>query len=101
MFSDLKKLVQHSGIYAIGAIAQAGLSFLLVPFYTRFLSQADYGRLEILQTFLKFLLFLIPLGLSSAILKCYHRDTKSRNERKVLTSTAFFFVIFSGILQTL
>ena len=101
MFSELKKLFKHSGIYALGAIAQAGLSFLLVPFYTRFLSQADYGRLEILQAFLKILLFLIPLGLPSAILKCYHRDAKSRDERKVLTSTAFFFVLFSGILQTL
>jgi len=101
MFQELKKLFKHSGVYAIGAIAQAGLSFLLVPFYTRFLSQTDYGRLEILQTFLKILLFLIPLGIPSAILKCYHRDAKNRKEREVLTSTAFFCVLVSGILQTL
>lgn len=101
MFSEFKKLFKHSGIYAIGAIAQASLSFLLIPFYTRYLSQADYGRLEILQTFLKVLLFLIPLGLPSAILKCYHRDAKSQTERKILTSTAFFFVLVAGLLQTL
>ncbi len=101
MFSELKKLVKHSGIYAIGAIVQASLSFLLIPFYTRYLSQADYGRLEILQTFLKVLLFLIPLGLPSAILKCYHRDAKSQGERKILMSTAFFLILLAGIVETI
>lgn len=97
MFSEIKKLVKHSGIYALGVGLNAALAFLLTPIYTRFLSQSDFGRLEILQTFLKVLLFLIPLGVGSAILKCYHRDAPTAKEKIALMSTAFWFIFWVAL----
>ncbi len=99
MFRLIKKLFKDAGIYAGGVALQALLGFLLVPLYTRFLSEADYGRLEILQTFLKILLFILPLGFASALQKCYHRDTKSRQEKKELLGTALWFILPLGILE--
>lgn len=99
MFRLIKKLFQDAGIYAGGVALQALLGFLLVPLYTRFLSEADYGRLEILQTFLKILLFILPLGFASAIQKCYHRDAKSRQEKKELLGTALWFILPLGFLE--
>jgi len=101
MFSEIKKLIKHSGIYALGVSSQALLGFLLVPVYTRVLSQADFGRLEILQTFLKVLLFLIPLGFTSALLKCYHRDAKNQTQKRELVSTAFIFILLLAVLEIL
>lgn len=99
MFFAIKRLVKHTGIYALGVGLNAALAFLLIPVYTRFLSQSNFGRLEILQTFLKVLLFLIPLGFTSAILKCYHRDARNPREKLIFASTAFFTVLILALVE--
>ncbi len=49
--SDLKRVVSSSGIYAVAALAQRGLAFVLLPIYTRFLDPVEYGKLELLTAF--------------------------------------------------
>lgn len=46
--SDLKRVASSSGLYAVATLLQRGLSFILLPVYTRFLVQADYGIIELL-----------------------------------------------------
>ncbi len=85
--SHLKRLASTSGIYAVAALAQRGLAFLLLPVYTRFIDPAEYGSLELLTAFSSIAFGFLVFGLPSAILKCYHRDAEDETERsKVLAS---------------
>ena len=94
MSNQFKRLFKHSAIYAIGTVAQSAVSFLLIPLYTRYIVPANYGRLEIINTFGSILLMLVSFGFGSAIMKTYFRDAKNEAERKRFTSAAFDNICF-------
>lgn len=87
-WSELRRVVRSSGVYAAGAIAQSGVSFFLLPVYTRFLEPTEYGVLELLNAFSAILFAVLMLGLPSAIIKCYHRDCDSPREQGTVLATA-------------
>lgn len=93
MFQQLKNLGKHTFIYAIGSAIQTLVSFILVPIYTRFLSPAEYGQLEILNTILLILTMILSFGFASAILKVHERDCKDEDEKKKALGTMYLFVI--------
>ena len=82
------KLFGSSGIYLLAGAGQQAVGFLLLPLYTNILSPADYGTLEILNTAGLIALVILSLSLPSAILKCYHRDCKSDNDRRAMLATS-------------
>lgn len=86
--SDLRRVLSASGIYALAALGQRAVSFLLLPVYTRFLDPAEYGALELLTTFSFVLFGLLMLGLPSAVTKVYHRDCEGGEEQSRLLATA-------------
>ncbi|MBV8200462.1 MAG: oligosaccharide flippase family protein, partial [Acidobacteria bacterium] len=86
--SDLRRVLAQSGVYAAAALAQQGVSFLLLPLYTRFVPQAEYGQLELLNAFSSIAFACLLLGLPSAIAKCYHRDCDDDGQRQALLPTA-------------
>ncbi len=101
MLDQFKRLFKHSFIYAIGSLAQGIVGFILIPMYTRYLSPADYGQLEILNTLILILSMLLSFGFASALFKCYERDCKTDIEQKQLVGTAFLFIIPLATLSTL
>jgi O-antigen/teichoic acid export membrane protein len=86
--SDLRRVLSQGGVYAAAALAQQGVSFLLLPLYTRFVPQAQYGQLELLNAFSAIAFACLLLGLPSAIAKCYHRDCADDAQRGALLPTA-------------
>jgi len=86
--ADLRRVLAQSGVYAAAALAQQGVSFLLLPLYTRFVPQAQYGQLELLNAFSSIAFACLLLGLPSAIAKCYHRDCADDLQRRALLPTA-------------
>lgn len=93
MFDQIKHLLKHSFIYALGSAVQSLVGFLLIPIYTRFLAPEDYGRLEICNTFLLILTTIFSFGLASALIKVHERDCKTEEERKKMIGTIFLFLI--------
>ncbi|MEM8933161.1 MAG: oligosaccharide flippase family protein, partial [Acidobacteriota bacterium] len=85
---DLKRVGASSGLYAIANMLQRGLSFILLPVYTRFLDQADYGALELLNGLSAILFGLLLLGMPSALTKVFHRDCKTDEDRQAALPTA-------------
>ena len=78
VYSDLRRVASSGGLYAAGQLLTRGLAFFLLPVYTRFLDQSEYGALELLATLSAILLSLVMLGMPSALNKCYHRDCHQR-----------------------
>ena len=78
-----KKLVSNTVIFAIGTFSSKLLVFLLMPLYTRVLSEADYGVVDLLMQTGNLLLPLVSLGINNAIIR-FGLD-KSSDSREVFT----------------
>ncbi|MHC4942344.1 MAG: lipopolysaccharide biosynthesis protein [Planctomycetota bacterium] len=91
MLGELKRLLKHSAVYGIGNILSKLVGFFLIPVYTRCLSPQDYGMIELLDLTLSFISMIVGMGLSSALLRFYF-DTKDKEERNTIVSTALIFI---------
>jgi O-antigen/teichoic acid export membrane protein len=97
--SDLKRMASTSGLYAVGSLLNRGLAFLLLPIYTRYLPQEEYGALDLFNAFSGVLFAILLLGLPSALTKVFHRDCETEEERSTTLATALMLdlpVLFLG-----
>jgi O-antigen/teichoic acid export membrane protein len=93
MFRDFAK---KTGIYSIATISGRALSVLLLPVYTRFLTPADYGVLELLDVTVNLVSLLLGARLGQAIFYFYFAaDSKEEKDRCI--STAFLCSLLIGV----
>ena len=94
----LRKSVKHGAIYGIGDILRKLIGFLLIPIYTRYLTPADYGVLEVLTVTISILGLFIIHGMYSAFSRSYLYDYKDNFEQqRELFSTTYFYLLGSGV----
>ncbi len=88
----LRVFLKDSAVYAIPAFVSRGLALILVPLYTRVLSPADYGSLDLLIVFASIVNLTIALEVSQGVARFYASEPEA--ERKVLyASSAFWFTV--------
>lgn len=91
-------LIKSTGIYTFTNLFGAAIPFLLLPFFTRWLTPDDYGKVSMFTLFSAFLVPILGLNINSAIAQKYF-DTKQgvyRNAR--LLWNGFLLVGFTCIL---
>lgn len=96
----LKTIVKGSSVYVVGDLIRRSISFLLLPFYTRFLSPSDYGLLEILD--LAIMITALVFGISAsgdAMIRVYHEQT-NESERGTVVSTMMWLIVGLGSIVT-
>lgn len=71
-----KSLAKNIIIFAIGSFSSKLLQFLLIPFYTRVLTNSEYGTIDILQSTAVLLMPIISLTISEAVFR-YTMDENS------------------------
>lgn len=92
MIEDLKNILKHTSIYSLGNILQKIIGFAMIPVYTRFLSPADYGILELLTLVTMVLSMVLSFRLESAMVR-YYSEYAEVSERRKLVSTVLIFMI--------
>jgi O-antigen/teichoic acid export membrane protein len=100
MLSKLLHLSKHSLIYGLGILSSQLVGFFLLPIYTRYLTPADYGVLEIFGLTSGILRIIFGMGLGSALFMLYFHYEDNEN-KKTVVSTAFFFLTFTSLIFTL
>ncbi len=93
-----KRLGSASLVYVAGALATNLAKFLLVPFYVRYLTQAEVGTVVFLQAVSYALARVYPLGLGQAI-KRYYVDFA--DEREADRFTAGIWWVVTGVALAL
>lgn len=85
--SESKVILRHGSVYGLATILGQAVSILLLPLYTRYLTPADYGALEILYFISGILSIFIGLGVTEAMSRFYfdREDTAWRN--RVVSTT--------------
>lgn len=74
LLSRLSPALQQSALYAFALAGAKGISLLMVPIFTHYLSPADYGRLDVLQTLGDVLSIVIGLGLADTLFRFCGED---------------------------
>lgn len=78
MDNKYKRLGKNSAFVFIGNVGGRSIMLLMMPFYTRWLSQADYGASEMIQCYAVVLLDIISLCINSGIF-IYPKQAEEKN----------------------
>lgn len=95
MFSQLLRLSKHSIIYGFGVAISQFIGFFLLPLYTRFLTPADFGVLQIFITTQAFLGAIIGMGLGTALFMSFFKYDNEENRKKVVSTSLIFLTVAS------
>jgi O-antigen/teichoic acid export membrane protein len=91
---ELNRFFRHTAVYTIGNLAYRGASFILVPLYTRLLTPADYGVIELITVTTFLVQTVLSSGIAHATLRFYFEYTEPRQKNAtVSTSLILTFVV--------
>ncbi len=85
---EIRTLGRHTLVYGAGVVATKLASFIMLPIYTRFLTPADYGVLELLSMTIEIIGTIAGMGLSTSVFKFYVDYEGTGEEREVISTAA-------------
>jgi O-antigen/teichoic acid export membrane protein len=100
ILKEIQTGVRHVAVYGFGNILAKAIGFVMLPFYTHYLTPADYGILEILDLSMSLFALLLNMGLTPSFLRCYAAAESPAEKRKVV-STACLFGVVTGLITFL
>jgi O-antigen/teichoic acid export membrane protein len=89
-------------IYAGGRLLAQAVGFIMIPVYTRFISPANYGAMELIDILMAGAAILVMMGMHESMARFFY-DEKDEYGRKVLVSTIFmgFGILGAAVLGIL
>ncbi len=69
MGNKYRNLAQNTAIFAIGTFSSKILVFAMMPIYTRALSTAEYGTVDLIQQISNLLVPIVTLGVTNALIR--------------------------------
>ena len=89
--SLFRGVARHSLVYGIGMLVSRGVSFIMLPVYTRYLTPADYGVMALIMMTLDFISIIGGAQLAMGVFRFYHKTDVEKTKREVV-STSFLIV---------
>ncbi len=93
--------LRQMAVYGTGLVLTKVVSLLMVPVFTNFLSPADYGRLDILQTLANLLSIVIAFGLSQSLFRFAGEAIDDAAKRRTTAEIFGFALILGAVSLTL
>lgn len=84
-------------MYFIGSILRRAASFIMLPIYTRFLTPADYGVIELLSLVVDLVSILVGIRIGEAIFRFYAKY-ENIDKKKEVISTSLILVFALSLL---
>lgn len=95
--AKINRVLQTSTIYLIGGLIGRAVGFLTIPLYSRFLSPAEFGIVELIE--LSTEIIAITLGMQAigtAMTRIYHEQKTPEQERAVVSTSVMAAAILSS-----
>jgi O-antigen/teichoic acid export membrane protein len=92
--SNIRKLAGQTAVYGLSSILGRILGYLLVPIYTRVLSEGAYGSVIELYSYVALFLIVLTYGMETA----FFRFAESSGERNKVFSTGLISILASSAL---
>lgn len=93
----MNKAVNNAFYYTIGSVVRAFASFLLLPVFANILGTAQYGVLNLLQTFSSVVAILMTFGIERSLYRLYYDYTDERSQNEFL-STIFWSINITSLI---
>ena len=91
-----RSLFNNSIFFAIGNLGSKVVQLLMLPLYTKWLSPADYGVVDLLNNYINVLILFIGLDVADALIVF---PLKKKNEEiKTIFSTALVFTVLTTLV---
>lgn len=97
----LRKTATHSAIYAIGTMISRITGLVMLPIYTRYLSPADYGVIELLTMAIEITGILVGLRISQAMFRFYILAEGGQEKQEIVSTVLLTVLAASGLGATL
>ena len=97
--APIDRLLQDSSLYLLGNIASRLVGFLAIPFYSRFLTPAQYGLIELIE--LSTQTIAIALGLQAigaALSRLFFDQKTAEGEREVVSTSLIATAVLSAVV---
>lgn len=88
----IRAFLKDSLLYGVAAIVSRGISFALVPLYTRALAPADYGVIDIIMVCASLINLTVGLEITQSVAR-YYSDAGTEDEKQRYASTALWFTL--------
>jgi O-antigen/teichoic acid export membrane protein len=93
-----KNLINQSVLYGLGIFLMKGISLIMLPVYTHYLSPADYGRLEVLVVSANIFSIILSFGLVEALCR-FVGLTKEPDDKKRHAGECLFLAIIIAVIS--
>lgn len=93
----IRRLLTTTAAYQVGDLVSKVFAVALLPVYTRYVSEADYGVAELLMTGIVLLSILVRLGIGEAFVR-YHYSDEDQERRDALARRAVGFLLLATTL---
>lgn len=97
----LASTLKHGAIYGLGTVLAKAVGFLMLPIYTRLLTPADYGVLELLSMTGDAIGILTGVGLTWAITRYWYYYEDPADQSAVVSSAVLLLAGFSAVAGAL
>ncbi|UNY97882.1 oligosaccharide flippase family protein [Zhouia spongiae] len=98
--SKSNSLLQKSFIYAIGTFGSKVLAFLLVPIYSYYLNQDEFGYFDIVITGINLLVPFLTLQISDSVFR-WLLTNKDERERENIITNSLILLLFNVVITSL
>lgn len=89
------RMTRHGSVYLTGNIMQRAVSFIMLPIYTRYLTPADYGVLELLSMVIDFVAIIFGMRVGAAIFRYYARYENAKDRNEVISTSLFLVLLMT------
>ncbi|NLG33310.1 MAG: polysaccharide biosynthesis protein [Syntrophomonadaceae bacterium] len=93
----LKRFLKDSTLYSIPSFLSGIISILLVPLYTRVLSPADYGAIDIISVISSIVIATVSLQITQAVARLWPDASDPKEKVKYATVALWFSVATLGL----
>ena len=90
----LQKFFSDSFIYAIPNLLSRLVGFILLIFYTNFLSPENYGIIELILVLFSLLNLILPLEITQGVARFFNESNQAKRNKIVSTSFIFTVIVF-------
>lgn len=94
----VKKLLSNSAIFAIGNLGSKIITFLMVPLFTKYLSTAEFGTVDLITTTVNMLSPIVALSIADAVFRFMMDD---ESDAQATFTTGIMFTVFVSLILLL
>ena len=102
MAAEMRKLAGQTAIYGISSVLARLLNYLLVPYYTRIMTTAQYGVVTDMYALIPFALIVLTMGMESGYFRFAGKAADAEGKKQVFATTwgavSLVSVIFMAVV---